>query len=121
MERTMKTITILFVWLPFAATSLLGATLKGTDGHLPGNWKLGIESDEGRVDIVCEHSPLVLFEMLTITCGERPGPGSVSARVDGVSGRLGGWRVGAPDGLQWRTICNTPYADVQRNLIICRD
>jgi len=86
----MKTLFLLTLCASLATTSVFGATLKGTNGKLAGNWKLGIEGEGGQLTVLCEHPPQILFDMLTITCGENRGVGGTTARVDGPSGRLGG-------------------------------
>ena len=113
MRKKMLLMIMLLCALPLQA-----ATLKGTDGSLPGYWRIVVENKYGDIEVICNTPPFVLFASHTIACAE--GTGSSNARVDG-DGRLFGWRVANGAGFDIIEVCQNPIADVGRSLIICRD
>ena len=108
-------ITVILLGVPLQA-----ASVKGKDGYLPGYWRVVSQNSDGSFDPICEHSPYAVFSMLTLVCSDRESAGG-DARIDGPSGPLSGWRVGVPDGLQYRTVCSRLYADMAESVLICRE
>ena len=99
---------------------LQAASVKGNNGYLPAYWRVVSQNADGSFDPICEHAPYDVFSMLTFVCTDSGAEGG-AARIDGPSGTLGGWRVGVPDGLQYRTVCSRLYADMEKSVLICQE